>query len=262
MQILEPVGVPEVSDEWECPFEHKEGMKHDKKNVIPKHNGENDAGKLADNIDANTKGKKSSRAFSAHGVSYHLSAHHILPGNESWNKDNALKKWIDKKAKGSKVVGDIGYDVNDHHNGVYLGSGVLYAAHSADMTKEEYTSLYMGQHKRQYHDRHEPYSDFVVNCFIKIAEGLGERVKTGCEKAHCGGKEKDAKKSAPPYTVLKRLHALAKRLEGYLTTSKWRLPVVTSKYVVMYKDDVDAGTALDKLRKLQVKLRKERPGAR
>src|SRR4029079_9078518 len=100
MEMLEPVGVPAVAKDWECPFEHKEGMKHDKKNVIPKHNGKNDASKLADNIDKDLK--TTSRIFDGNSVSFHLSAHHILPGNESWNKDKALKKWIDKTADGSK----------------------------------------------------------------------------------------------------------------------------------------------------------------
>ena len=108
-------------DNFKCPFEHRKKKVDEKKNVMPKKWGKNDAAKLAENLDG--------KAF--HEVPIDISwddkdhkaryaAHHIIPGNAVW-PNTQLQKGVEKGVE-QHIKYNYGYDVNQNYNGVSLPS--------------------------------------------------------------------------------------------------------------------------------------------
>ncbi len=232
--------VADLDEKWVCPFSHGEQEKTDG-NVLPPR-GKNDAAKLRTNLKKESKhledlsisllesGKKSKVQFSAH---------HILPGNESW-RGTHLRKWIHKENE-SHVKADIGYDVNAATNGISLpgGSGVKGWSKKTNDFQLAYSEAAMNSAEaklgeaRQFHDRHPAYSEFVVKTLDKVAAKLDGWGPKGCRSKKCSGK---AKTPNPPYKLKARIDAIAKRLSNFLrgSPSTWRRPLFTSRFAVMY----------------------------
>jgi hypothetical protein len=229
-----------VDSDWKCPFPHRPKT-HDKTNVLPPPKTENDAKKLSDALDAESKHVENIKIrFKCRQTDYRLeaqfTAHHLVPGNETWPKTK-LYKWVDDR-KGW-IKGDIGYDVNSDRNGVDLPGHTAAPSWRDQKFQSAYAFSCMtaDTKDRQFHDRHPAYSDFVVNVMNKIATKLEkERKDDGCGKKDCGGAGK--KKYDPPYDLLERLYDVATRLETKLIGScrKWKKPVMTSRFALMYKD--------------------------
>jgi hypothetical protein len=93
---------------------------------------------------------------------------------------------------------------------------------------------------RQFHDAHEAYSDFVTQVLDKIAAKLENKESNGnlgCGSTSCPA-DKAKKKYPTPHKLLPRLYATSQRLSRYLWghQSKWRKPIMTSKYALMFKN--------------------------
>jgi hypothetical protein len=170
--------------------------------------------------------------------------HHVLPGEASWPKTK-LKRWVDVSGD---VLEDIGYNVNRYYNGIDLpSSNEMRGNWTADAGRSEdfqaryaFAAMDAESRTRQFHDSHEAYSDFATNVLDKIAAKLDNKEKNGnmgCGNAKCPGEQ--AKKKYPtPHKVLPRILQSAARLSRYLWGSprKWRKPIMTSKYSLMYKN--------------------------
>ncbi|HUG40000.1 MAG TPA: AHH domain-containing protein [Longimicrobiales bacterium] len=259
-ELGEMISAAAAVDEWKCPFPHRP-VKHDKTNVLPPPKTKNDATKLSNSLDTESKHLENiDISFTCRKKAYDLeaqfTAHHLIPGNESWPASkNRLRKWVDKGEKWIK--GDIGYDVNSARNGVDL------PGHSAapSWTDQQFQTAYAfncmtaDRKERQFHDRHPAYSDFVVNVLNKIATKLETfRSQDGCGKEDCGGAGK--KKYDPPYGLIDRLNGVAVRLERHLigTCKRWKKPVMTSRFALMYKNrGLTQAQARAQLRKNQFK---------
>ena len=238
-ELKEMVATVASVGDWKCPFPHSP-MKHNKKNVLPPPKTENNATTLSTNLDLESKHLENiDIEFTSRGKDFDLeaqfTAHHIVPGNETWPKTQ-LNKWVDDRK--DWIKGDIGYDVNSDRNGVDL------PGHSAapSWTDQQFQTRYAfacmtaDEKDRQFHDRHPAYSDFVVNVLNKIATKLEKsRKDDGCGKKNCGGAGE--KKYDPPYGLLPRLYGVALRLEKKLTgtCTRWQKPVMTSRFALMYK---------------------------
>ena len=99
---------PTLADRDECPFAHRP-KQHDAKNVIPPPETANDATKLSGSLDGQSLHlEKMEIPLGNDKVIVHFSAHHLIPGNETWPKTK-LYKWMDKRE--GHVCGDIGYEV-------------------------------------------------------------------------------------------------------------------------------------------------------
>jgi hypothetical protein len=232
----------DVDKGWKCPFEHQPAV-HNKKNVLPPGPEKNDAGALSDALDDASKHLENiDISFTCKKKDYDLeaqfTAHHHIPGNESWPASKTqLKKWVDKRE--NHIKGDIGYDVNAAYNGVDLPGHTAAPSWSDQQFQTRYAFACMAcdTKDRQFHDRHPAYSDFVVQILNKIATKLTAEVKKGgCGKKNCpasGGKKYD-----PPYRLLGRLIGVAARLEKYLVGDyrKWKKPVMTSRFALMYQN--------------------------
>lgn len=242
---LVTLDIPEL-DSSECPFDHFPG-KHDKVNELPPPTTVNDADKLSRALDAESRHLENIPIRFKVGASRHKSeaqytAHHLIPGNETWpDSKNQLRKWIDK-TKG-KVKGDIGYKVNAASNGVDLPGHSAEPAWSSkgEAFQDQYAFAAMEADKkmRQFHDRHPAYSDFAAACLDKIGVKLDKREPNlGCGDEDCEGAT--GPKYNPPYQLLERIHGVAARLESYVSGSwkQWRKPVMTSRFALMYSEDL------------------------
>jgi hypothetical protein len=229
--------VVDIDSDWECPFQHRPAT-HDKENYMPPPETKNDAKKLGTNLDGESKKVENIPIrFQCHNVRYseevQFTPHHIIPGNEAW-PSSTLYKWVAKSE--GEICGDLGYDVNAASNGVDL-PGHTAASSWADPTFQEryaFHSIVSDTKKRQFHDRHAAYSDFVVQVLNKIAAKLEMNPKPGCGKKNCGGGKQ--KPWDPPYGLLERFKGVALRLERKLTgdARRWKAPVFTSRLSLMF----------------------------
>jgi A nuclease family of the HNH/ENDO VII superfamily with conserved AHH len=239
-ELLEMVKVVAAVENWKCPFEHYP-VKHDKENIVPPPTSENNAKTLSSRLDTESKHVKNiSIRFQISGKKYpetvKFTAHHLVPGNEAW-PSSQLYKWID--ARGGHICGDIEYDVNAAANGVDLpgNSAASRWAGDAFQTRYAFNAMVADKKKRQFHDRHPAYSDFVVNVLNKIASKLqAKEPDLDCGKTGCQGAKKVKGKYAPPYRLLGRIDGVALRLERKLTgdSRRWKKPVMTSRFANMF----------------------------
>lgn len=256
--IGESISIPEVDGPWKCPFDHK-GKEEKKENVLPPPDTQNNATKLASNLG---EGQDFEVTIGGKRYDAKLAAHHILPGNESWPKSD-LHKWVNKKKK-NHVKGDIGYDVNDAANGVNLADDQHYPGGS--MNKEDYAYALMKAKRRQFHDRHPAYSEWVINRLNKIAARLEKEVSSrggkGCGKANCPLETSPKKPYDPPYNLLGRLYGMASSLKPFLLGSpkRWRMPLMTSRFSAMYKLHVSEEEAKQRLAAARATMKTARGG--
>src|SRR2546429_788140 len=239
-------------ENWSCPFDHVTGKTHDKENVMPPIDGKktNNAKTLSTNLE-NESFHQENLPIVVWGKNYEAqyTAHHILPGNGGWRDACKLLKWVDEAAAGTLIVKDIGYCVNHYTNGVDLPSihglgDTAWTASTEGFQKAyAFAAMEAAKQRRQFHDTHPAYNDFVFNVLDKIALKMDDKVANGnvpgCGKKNCGGGASGPKYD-PPYGLLGRLAGVALRLEGYLTCDArdWRKPIMTSRFALMYKKDV------------------------
>jgi hypothetical protein len=249
-ELGEMVGVvADVDDQWDCPFEHRP-MTHDKENFMPPPETKNNAKTLGTNLETESKRVENIPVrFQCHNVKYseevQFTPHHIIPGNESW-PSSTLFKWVAESE--GLICKDIGYDVNAASNGVDLPGHTAASSWTDPSFQERYAfnAIVSDTKKRQFHDRHAAYSDFVVNVLNKIASKLEAKPKPGCGKKHCGGSK--AEPFDPPYQLLERLDGVALRLEKKLTgdARRWKAPLFTSRLSLMF---CSRGLSQDEARK-------------
>jgi hypothetical protein len=160
--------------------------------------------------------------------------HHLIPGNESLKRADELLLWI--FAEKNKIENDIGYNVNNGENGIWLPSnnsmrGVSWWAGKQHINRKFiYAEKAMQKGNGHFHDRHNsPYSDFVLEILLKIADRMNGKEAPGCPykpEAKADGK------FPPPYALVTRLNGVSSRIKTYLMD--WRRPnrrVYTSKLV-------------------------------
>lgn len=233
--------VPKSPPTDQCPFAHRP-RKHDKKNVVPPPATKNNAKTLSENLDDASLHVPPTPITLSDGTEAmaQFSAHHLVPGNESWPKSK-LYRWIDKRP--GHVKGDIGYDVNSPRNGIDLPGHVAVSGWGASSPSFQadyaFTSMDADAVRRQFHDRHPAYSDFVIQALDKIAARLDAQVgnSAGCGKEDCPGNNKEPPFD-PPYNVLELIYGISQRLAPKLSGSarKWRAPIITSRFALMYKN--------------------------
>jgi len=257
---------------------------------------ENDGGVLGQNLQAGTKGKADGGPFAPekddlyrqpandskrgrkselcmsgyeNGVEagdfpFTVAAHHLIPGGASlYKKDVKLVDFMEDggkvhsfKGRECTIEGDIGYDVNGSHNGVWLPGN--YAIHTArprytnkkgqtvkarpsttpvedvswsklsvdyEEWQYEYVVTAMKSTRSQFHDSHEnPYSASVRKQLIKLVVSLTVHMDL-CDEC------KDKTKLPPPYRIKRRLYACSKRLRLYVmgVPEGWKKPWFTSE---------------------------------
>lgn len=241
-ELAEPVLIAAVleHDARACPFCKSNATA--KPNPPPKSKGEasweedadkligNDAGELENNMDAprpthwmlDPKVAKELKIAVPHKIT--PNPHHLIPGNEALKEATTLLPWIFEDQ--GKIENDIGYDVNNGKNGIWLPSnnsmrGVAWWTGDAQIAKKKrYAASAMKVSGGLFHDRHvDPYSKFVRKILNKIAnrmEGIEAQDKKCPYKAEPG----KGGKFKPPYALVPRLNGVSKRLSTYLKASR------------------------------------------
>lgn len=272
MELNELVNVVAAADtELKCPFPHF--SEEWPINKIPPPETVNDADKLSNarkgDTDRRTEltldppidlggGKESNVAG--------FSAHHLIPGNEIWNdKGHPLHAWAAEKAKGSHVKGDIGYDTNCAGNGLDLPSNKAIDGWSGQnpAVQLEYAlaAMAVDHGKRQFHDSHKAYSEFVWNVLEKVAAKIANQAGQPCpeKRKNCGGEGEE--KWDPPLGLVGRLHNVATRLKVHLRgePTTWQAPVMTSRFAMMFAETgLSQAEAREKLREARKKMKEMR----
>ena len=166
-------------------------------------------------------------------------AHHCIPGEASMAKATTLHKFM---RGGTHYDSDIGYDVNDAQNGVWLPGNYAVREENDEFnnktwTKQtpkfqrDYVKLAMNKASgKMFHDAHRKYNGLVKTCLEGIANKLSKPKKGKCPIC-----KKDEKKKRPPYGLVGRLHGVSgdhrqmlvaptKKTvgNGYFTSSKGR----------------------------------------
>lgn len=246
-ELAEPVAIAfGTSDPDACMFSHAKRKPDKLENVMPPVDGShvNNAATLGRNLDAQSQrmevidiGIEINGVMRERSVQY--TPHHVIPGNEAW-PETALLEWVDA-AKGT-IKMDIGYDVNAASNGIDLpgihglDEGAWRGA--AFQMRYAFAAMACSTPKRQFHDRHNTYSSFVVNTLDAIAEKMApksEEELPGCGAKHCGGA--GGKPYDPPLGLNGRLVGVSARLKEHLqgAESTWKMPLFTSRFALMYK---------------------------
>lgn len=161
--------------------------------------------------------------------------HHLIPGNASLKKCRALRKWIFASEK--KITGDIGYDINNDRNGIWLPSNNAMRGDSRwDCETVKMTYANASQPGRgSFHDAHVDYNKFVKRLLKRVADRMeGIDVKNNCP--YKTEKDENSDKFKPPYALVSRLNGISQRLKGYLklfNPDDVKDPLYTSKIVIM-----------------------------
>jgi hypothetical protein len=247
-ELVEPVDIAFASDDpWNCPFSHAKKKPPPIDNVMPPVDGKekNDSILLGKNLDGQNAGMEIIEiglkiANKAKKFDVQYTPHHLIPGNETWPKTKLLD-WVDE-SKGT-INGDIGYDVNHAANGVDLpgvhglSDGFWSASGQAFQSRYAFAAMACSAPKRQFHDRHNTYSRFVVNALDAVAAKIKPKGQTtpGCGDEKCGGSKK--KPYDPPFGLVDRVNNIAGRLRTKLQGEEptWEMPIFTSRFAVMFK---------------------------
>lgn len=163
--------------------------------------------------------------------------HHLIPGNESLKQSNLLD-WI---FESDKIKADVGYDVNNAENGVWLPSnnGMRGNAKWANPNvKKWYVLKAMEEAGGHFHDRHgDPYSKTVTKILNKIADRMNGVKILGMDCPYNKKKAKGSDKFEPPFYLYVRLNGVSARCAKHLTaTAKRQRFLFTSKLVKLYWD--------------------------
>lgn len=267
-QLLEAVGpTGPWSAKWECPVNHdaldpketeeelEAREKEEEAEALAAANHQdlhNSASKLGDalakdggaaRVDSSTGGgtvkvPKFKPVSGNAEFDYTVAAHHLVPGNASL-KPSTIVKYISKTKQ--HIQENIGYNVNGHHNGIWLpGSYAVRAA--TDNTPVEDTSwgdvpveepdfqeAYVRAVVRKargamFHDTHATYSKNVLN----ILDEAAAKIEKKPGDYHCDDCKELAKgkggKLPPPYWVNGAMSGLSGWLKRRLSpTRKWEL---------------------------------------
>jgi hypothetical protein len=157
-------------------------------------------------------------------------AHHCIPGNASMmnHHENKLVKHYMKEGGKYNHIEDIGYDINDAANGVWLpgnydvrkknGWGKTWSACDASF-QVDYAKSTMEKAKWQFHDAHEEYSEHVVETLDEIYNQLEKTYKKQKKNCPVCGKDLSTQKRTPPYGLVGRLNFVSGRYRSLLRLS-------------------------------------------
>lgn len=174
----------------------------------------------------------------------HTAAHHLIPGNASL-KDSQLKPHLHQDGM---ATGNIGYDINNHQNGVWLPGN--YALRGEDglaswgpegagfvakysQPPEVYAFAAIRKFGRQFHDAHEDYSAFVTRTLDLLAKKLEDTENLWCPEAQ---KQPKDPKERQMKMLVARLNTVSLRMKTMLENPgpNWKVNVYTSKFSKKY----------------------------
>lgn len=176
-------------------------------------------------------------------------AHHLIPGDASLKKSKLFKDAKNGIQAKGKAEGNVGYDVNNTVNGVWLPGS--YAFSSSEMklwgkggrkfeelfavTPYDYAAGAIEFSGAQFHDSHPQYSSEVV----KVLDEIHNKLKKMENVPWCPEVAKKEGKLPPRYAIVNRLASVSLRLRRLLTfpTTAWKKDMYTSKHSLQWMED-------------------------
>lgn len=152
---------------------------------------------------------------------------------------------VDGKAKGN-----IGYDVNNHENGIWLpgnyalrgknglpawgSQAVKYIEDGGNPREYAFAAIRIG--KAQFHDTHEIYSDFVLDVLDLLAAKMDQVQDIWCSEA---GHKPDKPEERQMKMLVFRLNTVSRRMKRLLYNpgKHWKSNIYTSRYSKQFIDE-------------------------
>jgi hypothetical protein len=119
--------------------------------------------------------------------------------------------------------------------------GANFASKNGD-APQAYAFAAMEVFKRQFHDAHPDYSDFVKDVLDKIHSKLKAGNDIGCPEA-AKNKDLPPDQRTPLYVLVTRLNTISKRMERMLkfpVEDNWKKNVYTSRFALQYMNHLSA----------------------
>ena len=195
----------------------------DDEDFPPENDVKNDASALGQNVGSRPEWQMN-RPIDEKLTTVVPGAHHLIPGNASLKKamDNGLKHFMCKGGN-YDLESDIGYNVNDANNGVWLPGNYQVRPGNEDYTKKwskyssDFKNLYavraMKKANAQFHDAHSKYNKKVRNTLKSLKEKMILKKENECPI--CG--KTNHKKTNPPFGLVSRLHFISMQHRQMLT---------------------------------------------
>lgn len=212
----------------------------------------NSAGKLGDDMiangDSHVTGEVTLEGYDKK-LPVTTAAHHIIPGNAAL-KTCKLMPYLHSEGK---AQGNIGYNVNNYENGVWLcgnyslrGKNGLpgWGSEGATFTKDtqgrdpkEFAFAAIEQTRCQFHDGHEKYSNFVKKDLDLLAKKMAKTKDLWCPDAK---NKPDKPEERQMFMLVARLNTTSRRLRTMLTNpgKNWKTNIFTSRFSEMYIKEV------------------------
>lgn len=210
----------------------------------------NDSGKLGQNCADTNPGEKWIRGDEFHvELPVAFAAHHMIPGDASLKKSKLFKDAKNGLQVKGKAEGNVGYDVNNEVNGVWLPGSYAFSQGEEKLwgkagktfeelfavTPYDYAAAAIEFSGAQFHDSHPQYSAEVV----KVLDEIHNKLKKMKDVPWCPEVAKDEDDLPPLYAIVNRLAAVSQRLRRLLTfpTSAWKKDMYTSKHSLQWMED-------------------------
>lgn len=213
---------------------------NDNEDYPPENDVKNDASQLGSNLGSRPQWKIT-RPGDNVTTEIVPGAHHLIPGNASLKKemDNGLKHFMCKDGK-YNLESDIGYDVNNSANGVWLPGNYQVRPGNEDYKKkwssyaQDFKNAYavraMDKSNAQFHDAHSAYNKKVRKTLKQIKESM---IIPEDGKCPICGKE-NHNKIKPPFGLVSRLNFVSlqhrQMLSGLSHKKSRKLTMVRNGY--------------------------------
>jgi hypothetical protein len=232
MEIGESIAtaaMPKLDPCWFCQEEHPadtmtneteaspQTENNDNEDYPPENDVHNDASALGENLGDRPQWEIKRPGDDA-STTIVPGAHHLIPGNASLKKamDNGLSDFMCERGQ-YNLESDIGYNVNDAANGVWLPGNyqvrpgnedykIKWSAYPDDF-KGEYAVRAMRKANAQFHDAHYDYNKNVLRTLERIKENM---VLPEDGKCPICGKEYH-EKTRPPFGLVSRLNFVSQQ---------------------------------------------------
>jgi hypothetical protein len=120
-------------------------------------------------------------------------------------------------------------------------TGILYQV-SKDNRKWQYVKGAVGVAPGQFHDRHEPYSGFVLTVLEKIAENYKQAeiavLSSECDECNKRADKIDKLGLPTNFGLIGRLNGCSRRMAAFLNGSTWRRNIYTSGWGLAFMEAV------------------------
>jgi endogenous inhibitor of DNA gyrase (YacG/DUF329 family) len=189
--------------------------------LVPENNEQNSSSELGTNLGSRPKWHIPNPLNESESTEVIPGAHHCIPGGASLAKATDLHKFM---RKGEHYRSDIGYNVNDKENGVWLPGNYAVRSDAAEFNYKTWsaqTTMFQNQYVlyavqrsggRQFHDAHRKYNRLAKKSLLALAG----KMKLPTDEACPVCEKKKEQKDRSPFGLVGRLHKISREYRAML----------------------------------------------